>query len=174
MDLDYMKLFISSHSLYWSIHTKDESKRCSAFAFIFGVNWLLHCGVTASFGVFSHEMNCNGMTSFMEFRINSKHWSSPLLIQATWWPPHSWPTYPPPQNVWPNDWRCLDGDRSHDQIAVSQIVSRDFCSFTGHALVLWPLLGYNFSISAIFTFLSVFTFSEMWAHVCNDNCKLEL
>ena len=26
------------HSLYWSIHTKDESKRDSAFAFIFGVN----------------------------------------------------------------------------------------------------------------------------------------
>ena len=26
------------HSLYWSIHTKDESKRGIAFAFIFGVN----------------------------------------------------------------------------------------------------------------------------------------
>ena len=26
------------YSLYWSIHTKDESKRDSAFAFIFGVN----------------------------------------------------------------------------------------------------------------------------------------
>ena len=26
-------------SLYWSIHTKDESKRDSAFAFISGVNW---------------------------------------------------------------------------------------------------------------------------------------
>ena len=26
-------------SLYWSIHTKDDSKRGSAFAFIFGVNW---------------------------------------------------------------------------------------------------------------------------------------
>ena len=26
------------HSLYWSIHTKDESKRETAFAFIFGVN----------------------------------------------------------------------------------------------------------------------------------------
>ena len=38
--------------LYWSIHTKDESKRGTAFAFIFGVNWLWHCGVTASFGVF--------------------------------------------------------------------------------------------------------------------------
>ena len=28
------------HSLYWSIHTKDESKRETAFASIFGVNWL--------------------------------------------------------------------------------------------------------------------------------------
>ena len=27
------------HSLYWSIHTKDESKRDFVFAFIFGVNW---------------------------------------------------------------------------------------------------------------------------------------
>ena len=26
------------HSMYWSIHTKDESKRETAFAFIFGVN----------------------------------------------------------------------------------------------------------------------------------------
>ena len=26
------------HSLYWSIHTKDESKRGTAFAFILGVN----------------------------------------------------------------------------------------------------------------------------------------
>ena len=33
-----MKLVISLHSLYWSIHTKDESKRGIAFAFIFGVN----------------------------------------------------------------------------------------------------------------------------------------
>ena len=33
-----MKLVIPLHSLYWSIHTKDESKRGTAFAFIFGVN----------------------------------------------------------------------------------------------------------------------------------------
>ena len=31
-------LVIPLHSLYWSIHTKDESKRGTAFAFIFGVN----------------------------------------------------------------------------------------------------------------------------------------
>ena len=36
--LNSMKLVIPLHSLYWSIHTKDESKRGSAFAFIFGVN----------------------------------------------------------------------------------------------------------------------------------------
>ena len=33
-----MKLVIPLHSMYWSIHTKDESKRGTAFAFIFGVN----------------------------------------------------------------------------------------------------------------------------------------
>ena len=32
------KLVNQLHSLYWSIHTKDESKRGTAFAFIFGVN----------------------------------------------------------------------------------------------------------------------------------------
>ena len=62
-----MKLVIPLHSLYWSIHTKDEGKRGTAFAFIFGVNWLWRCGVTASFGVFFHEIKYNGMTSFMEF-----------------------------------------------------------------------------------------------------------
>ena len=46
-----MELVIPLHWLCWSIHTKDESKRGTAFAFIFGVNWLWHCGVTASFGV---------------------------------------------------------------------------------------------------------------------------
>ena len=43
------KLVIPLHSLYWSIHTKDESKRGTAFAFIFGVNWLWRGDVTASF-----------------------------------------------------------------------------------------------------------------------------
>ena len=33
-----MKLVILLHSLYWSIHTKGESKRGTAFASIFGVN----------------------------------------------------------------------------------------------------------------------------------------
>ena len=37
------------------------------FTFIFGVNWLWHCGVTASFGVFFHEIKRNGKTNFMEF-----------------------------------------------------------------------------------------------------------
>ena len=62
-----MELVIPLDSLYWSIHTKDESKRGTAFAFIFGVNWLWRCGVIASFGVFFHHIKCNGMTSFMEF-----------------------------------------------------------------------------------------------------------
>ena len=64
-----MKLVILLHSLYWSIHTKDESKRGTAFAFIFGVNWLWSCGVMASFGVFLQEMKCNAMASFMEFMM---------------------------------------------------------------------------------------------------------
>ena len=67
-NMNSMKLVILLHPLCWSIHTKDESKRGTAFAFIFGVNWLWRCGVTASFGVF-HEIRCNGMTSFMEFMI---------------------------------------------------------------------------------------------------------
>ena len=52
-----------------SIHTKDESKRGFAFAFIFGVNWLWRCGVTASFGVFLHDIKCNRTKNFMEFKI---------------------------------------------------------------------------------------------------------
>ena len=36
--MNAMKFVIPLHSLYWSIHTKDESKRGTAFAFIFGVN----------------------------------------------------------------------------------------------------------------------------------------
>ena len=54
--MNSMKLVIPLHSMYWSIRTKDESKRGSAFAFIFGVNWLWRCGVTASFGVLFHEI----------------------------------------------------------------------------------------------------------------------
>ena len=36
--MNSLKLVIPLHSLYWSIHTRDESKRGTAFAFIFGVN----------------------------------------------------------------------------------------------------------------------------------------
>ena len=36
--MNSMKLVIPLRTLYWSIHTKDESKRGTAFAFIFGVN----------------------------------------------------------------------------------------------------------------------------------------
>ena len=61
-----MKLVIPLNLLYWSIHIKDESKRGSVFAFIFGLNGLWRCGVTASFGVSFPEMKCNGMTSFTE------------------------------------------------------------------------------------------------------------
>ena len=36
--MNSMKLVIPLQLLDWSIHTKDESKRGTAFAFIFGVN----------------------------------------------------------------------------------------------------------------------------------------
>ena len=80
--MNYMKLVIPLHSLYWSIHTKDESKRGTAFAFIFGVNWLWRCGVTAPFGVFFHEIKCNGMTIFMEFMITVIHCLQALSAHA--------------------------------------------------------------------------------------------
>ena len=110
-----MKLVIPLHSLYWSIHSKYESKRGTAFAFIFGVNWLWPCGVSTLFGVFFHEIKCDRMTSFIEFMymtlvlkkpLFSHHnlliltWSLPLfkltLLQPCWpyqaqerWHPHT-------------------------------------------------------------------------------------
>ena len=62
-----MKLVIPLHSEYWSIHIKDESKRGTAFAFIFGV---IDSGVVVSqhrLESFFHEIKCNGITNFMEF-----------------------------------------------------------------------------------------------------------
>ena len=60
--MNSMKLVIPLLSLYWSIHTKDESKSGTAFAFIFGVVASQH-----SLESFFHEIKCSGMTSFMEF-----------------------------------------------------------------------------------------------------------
>ena len=71
ISMNSMKVVIPLNSFYWSIHTKDGSKCGTAFAFIFGVNWLWHSGVRASLGVFFHEIKCNRITSFMEF-MNSK------------------------------------------------------------------------------------------------------
>ena len=46
------------------------------FAFIFGVNWLWHCGVTAlSESFFFHKIKCNRMTSFLIC-----HWELTLMI----------------------------------------------------------------------------------------------
>ena len=83
-----MKLVILLHLFYWSIHTKDESKRGTAFAFIFGVNWLWRCGVTASFGVFFHERKCNGMKmSNSVFCKNSfSNTSRKCILPNTWIP----------------------------------------------------------------------------------------
>ena len=36
LNMNSTKLVILLHSLHWSNHTKDESKRGTAFAFIFG------------------------------------------------------------------------------------------------------------------------------------------
>ena len=69
-------------SLYWSIHTKDETKRGTEFAFIFGVNWLCRWGATASLGVFFHEIRCNGMTSSMEFMITITYPGIPKVPRA--------------------------------------------------------------------------------------------
>ena len=63
--MNSMKLVIPLLSLYWSIHTKDESKCGTAFAFIFGVVASQHS--LESF--FFREIRCNGMTSFMEFML---------------------------------------------------------------------------------------------------------
>ena len=59
------------HLLYWSIHTKDESKRGTASAFIFDVNWLWSCGVTASFGVFFHAQFTPKMKANAELHLLS-------------------------------------------------------------------------------------------------------
>ena len=83
-NMNSMKLVIPLHSLYWSIHTKDESKHGTAFAFIFGVNWLWRCGVTPSFGVFFLEIKCNRMTIFMEFM--SKHWRNATSLKKPFYP----------------------------------------------------------------------------------------
>ena len=68
--MNSMKLVIPLHSLYWSIHTKDESKRGTAFSFIFGVNWLWRCGVTTSFGVFFHEVKLK------EWQVSWNSWNA--------------------------------------------------------------------------------------------------
>ena len=54
------------------IELVNSHQRWTAFVFILGVNWLWHCGVTASFVVCFHEIKCNRMTSFMEFMITAK------------------------------------------------------------------------------------------------------
>ena len=71
-NMNSMKVVIPLHSLHWSIHTKDEGKHGTAFALIFGMNWLWCCVVTVSFGVFFHNIKCYGMISFMEFMMTSQ------------------------------------------------------------------------------------------------------
>ena len=68
--MNSIKLAIPLHSLYMSIHTKDERK-CICLYLWCELTLVLWC--TASFGVFSHEMKCNGMTIFMEFITVEPH-----------------------------------------------------------------------------------------------------
>ena len=76
-----MKLVILLHSLYWSIHSKDESKRGTIFALIFKVK--LACCSSLPWSVWKQTRNwchsivwslfslkkSNGMTSFMQFML---------------------------------------------------------------------------------------------------------
>ena len=94
--MNYMKFVIPLHSLYWSIHTKDESKRGTAFAFIIGVNWLWCCGVTASFGVFFHGIHTLLFSSLCDFWTlwpdqafivsNSSHYKDKFKLSYRWGP----------------------------------------------------------------------------------------
>ena len=77
-----------------SIHTKDESS--STFAFVFGVNWPWRFGVTASFGVFFHEVKCNGKTSFIEFLLHglsSSHFMAPTHVVTSLMQPRPRPLW---------------------------------------------------------------------------------
>ena len=60
--MNSMKLVIPLQSLYWSIHTKDESKRSSA----------IDSSVVVSQNRLEslfHQIKCDRMTSFMEFML---------------------------------------------------------------------------------------------------------
>ena len=62
--MNSMKVFIPL--LYWSIHTKDEGKHGTAFAFIFGVNWLWRSG-----GI--HDM-CTSLHSKVHHHMSASLW----------------------------------------------------------------------------------------------------
>ena len=97
---------VNCHSVTFIIVVNSHQRWKQMFAFIFGVNWLWHCGVTASFGVFFHEMKCNGLTSFMEF-MSSWHCGCrshmPLSLFLQNWGVDSWPHY---GTLWFSSW-CL-------------------------------------------------------------------
>ena len=65
-----------------SIHTKDESKRGTAFAFIFGVNWLWRCGVTASFGVFFSWNKVKRNDKFHRIHVWRAAWTFVPLVSC--------------------------------------------------------------------------------------------
>ena len=99
-----MKLVIPLHSLYWSIHTKDESKRRTAFTFTFAVNWLWRRGVTTSFGIFFNEIKCNGMTSFIAFMSSYLSFALELLTICCQLTVHHRSSNPTLTSKWQHCW----------------------------------------------------------------------
>ena len=81
--MNSMKLVIPLQSLYWSIHTKDESKRSSA----------IDSSVVVSQNRLEslfHQIKCDRMTSFMEFMLRlgqirgvfTPKWCAKLLMDV--------------------------------------------------------------------------------------------
>ena len=81
--MNFTKLVIPLQSLYWSIHTKDESKRSSA----------IDSSVVVSQNRLEslfHQIKCDRMTSFMEFMLRlgqirgvfTPKWCAKLLMDV--------------------------------------------------------------------------------------------
>ena len=69
-------------------HKHEFHETCHSVTFIVvlvnsHLRWK-HCGVTASFGVFFHEIKCNGMTSFMEFMSYGFIMTNDKLLAINW------------------------------------------------------------------------------------------
>ena len=90
--MNSMKVVIPWHKLYWSIHTENESKRGTTFCFHLWCEWTLAFLYHSIAWNLSHEIECKGMTSFMEFIIYcSPGWAKCFLDRfegfhwRQWW-----------------------------------------------------------------------------------------